>query len=262
MAEHRARKRFGQNFLVDGSIISRIVSYLNPRTDDRVVEIGPGQGALTRPLMERLNVLHAVELDRDLIHILEALPLAREKLALHQGDALAFNYCELAGEKNLRLIGNLPYNISSPLLFHFIEQLHCIDDMLFMLQKEMAERIIAGPGEKNRGRLGIMIQLFCETEMALYVPPESFMPAPKVDSAVIYLKARKHPLITPEEMPAMSNMLAQAFSKRRKTLRNSIGKLIGTEAIQAAGVDDAMRPEALDLAEWAALLKASRASKQ
>src|SRR3990167_7500188 len=193
MSSYRPRKRFGQHFLHDRGVISRIVAALAPQAGDHVVEIGPGTGALTRELLARMTHLDAVELDRDLLARLEA-EFPRDRLILHNADALKFDFCKIAsGGGKLRVIGNLPYNISTPLLFHLLDQAGCIEDMLFMLQKEVVDRMCAAPGGKDYGRLSVMIQYRCRVEKLFDVAPGAFTPPPKVDSAVVRLL----PLATP-----------------------------------------------------------------
>ena len=179
---HKARKRFGQNFLIDQGVIHGIVDAVNPHPGERVVEIGPGLGALTHPLLERAGHLHVVELDRDLIARLEK-KYTREQMSIHAGDALAFDFSTLG--PNLRVVGNLPYNISTPILFHLLDQVEAIRDIHVMLQKEVVDRMVAAPGDADRSRLSVMLQRYCYLEPLLDVPPESFDPAPKVNSAVV-----------------------------------------------------------------------------
>lgn len=188
---HQARKRFGQHFLHDPAVIQRIIHAINPRTDEHLVEIGPGQGAMTTHLLAACGKLDVIELDRDLAPILERQFGEDPRFHLHQGDALKFPFCELleAGEpdRKLRVTGNLPYNISTPLMFHLMEHRHCIEDMHFMLQKEVVERIVAQPGDKHYGRLGIMLSYYCQSENLMSIGPGAFQPPPKVDSAIVRL---------------------------------------------------------------------------
>ncbi|HIL41893.1 MAG TPA: 16S rRNA (adenine(1518)-N(6)/adenine(1519)-N(6))-dimethyltransferase RsmA, partial [Gammaproteobacteria bacterium] len=180
----KAKKRFGQNFLVDSSVIDKIVRVVAPLRTDNLLEIGPGKGAMTTQLLEHLDKLHVIEIDRDLIKLLNSF--RKDNLVVHQGDILKFDVTGLP--KPLRIVGNLPYNISSPILFHLLDSKSHIEDMTFMLQREVVERIVAKSGNKTYGRLSVMIQAFFEVEMIFTVPPESFEPAPKIDSAIIYLK--------------------------------------------------------------------------
>jgi len=187
---HQARKRFGQNFLVDDQIVNRIVSTISPKKSDNIVEIGPGKGALTFPLLEHLDHLSVIEIDRDLISLLKLKK--QDKLTIYEADALKFDYGLISN--NLRIVGNLPYNISSPLLFHLLSSKNQIIDMTFMLQKEVVDRIVAKHGSKTYGRLSVMMQTFFEVESMFTVPKESFDPQPKIESAILYLKTRTKPL--------------------------------------------------------------------
>ena len=253
---HKARKRFGQNFLHDPQVIQRIVGSIRPRADQTMVEIGPGEGALTRELLPILGQLDVVELDRDLIPLLQSACAHLGELRIHQADALKFDFCQLSpGPAQLRVVGNLPYNISTPLLFHLLEMSHCIQDMHFMLQKEVVERITARPGGGHYGRLSVMIQYHCETEMLFTVGPGAFRPAPKVDSAVVRLVPHRQPPVTVDpEM--LSQLVMRAFGQRRKTLRNNLKGLLDASAIEALGIDPGVRPERLSLEEFARLTNA------
>ncbi|MDH5594252.1 MAG: 16S rRNA (adenine(1518)-N(6)/adenine(1519)-N(6))-dimethyltransferase RsmA, partial [Gammaproteobacteria bacterium] len=224
--EHRPRKRFGQNFLHDPNIISRIIDAIHPRDDQQLVEIGPGQGALTSFLLDRINHLDVVELDRDLVTLLRKKFSDTEKLTIHSADALKFDFCSLGTQGNkIRLIGNLPYNISTPLIFHLLEQSHCISDMHFMLQKEVVERMAAQPATKAYGRLTIMVQLFCTVEKLFTVPPGAFNPPPKVDSMIVRLIPHESPQYEIKNKTVLQELVNQAFSQRRKTLRNALKRL-------------------------------------
>jgi 16S rRNA (adenine1518-N6/adenine1519-N6)-dimethyltransferase len=256
MNDHRPRKRFGQHFLHDRNVVGRIVAALALGADDRVVEIGPGTGALTRELLTRVAHLDAVELDRDLIARLES-DFPRERLTLHQGDALKFDFCKIAsGGDKLRLIGNLPYNISTPLLFHLLDQAGCIQDMLFMLQKEVVERLRAAPGGKDYGRLSVMIQYRCAVEKLFDVAPGAFTPPPKVDSSVVRLIPYAAPPVAVDDPEKFSRAVRAAFASRRKTLRNNMKGLLSAERMVALGIDPTRRAETLSLAEFAALSNA------
>ena len=253
---HRPRKRFGQNFLHDPQVIQRIVDSIRPREGQRMVEIGPGEGALTGELLPILGQLDVVELDRDLIPILESRYSGLGELRIHQADALKFDFCQLSpGAAQLRVVGNLPYNISTPLLFHLLEMSHCIQDMHFMLQKEVVERITAKPGSGQYGRLSVMMQYHCDTEMLFTVGPGAFRPAPKVDSAVVRLIPHRQPpvAVDPE---ILSQLVSRAFGQRRKTLRNNLKGVLDASAIEALGIDPGIRPERLSLEEFARLANA------
>jgi 16S rRNA (adenine1518-N6/adenine1519-N6)-dimethyltransferase len=255
--KHRPRKRFGQNFLHDQNVIRGIVAAIAPKEGERLVEIGPGLGALTAPLMEALGRLDVVELDRDLIPHLEQQLGAGGGLTIHNTDALKFDFCSLAdSETALRIAGNLPYNISTPLIFHLIDQAHCIRDMHFMLQKEVVDRLAANPGGGDYGRLSIMVQYHCRVEKLFTVPPGAFNPPPKVDSAIVRLTPYREKPITVIDEKALSRLVAQAFAQRRKTLRNNLKSLLDTATIEALGIDPGRRPETLSLAEFAQLADA------
>lgn len=251
---HRPRKRFGQNFLRDRGTIGRIIGAVAPVRGDHVVEIGPGLGALTGPLIERLGHLDVVELDRDLIEPLRQRYAQAGDLCIHNTDALRFDFCSLAkpGER-LRIVGNLPYNISTPLLFHLMEQLRCIRDMHFMLQKEVVQRLAASPGGREYGRLSVMIQFHCRVQSLLKVPPGAFRPEPKVDSAVVRLIPHQEPPVVVEDRRAFAEVVAYAFAQRRKTLRNTLRGLLDAEEITASDIDARRRAETLTLEEFAAL---------
>ncbi|MFU8838038.1 MAG: 16S rRNA (adenine(1518)-N(6)/adenine(1519)-N(6))-dimethyltransferase RsmA [Thiohalomonadaceae bacterium] len=250
--EHRARKRFGQNFLHDPRIIQGIVSAIHPKPEDHLVEIGPGMGALTGPLLDSGARLDVVELDRDLIPILHKTLGSPANLQIHQHDALKFDFCQLAEPgQSLRVIGNLPYNISTPLIFHLLDQAHCIRDMHFMLQKEVVDRLAAGPGCGDYGRLGIMVQTRCEVEQLFTVPPGSFHPAPKVDSAIVRLTPWQTPPHAIQDPALFAKLVSQAFMQRRKTLRNNLKGLIDAAALETLGIDPGRRPETLSIEEFA-----------
>jgi 16S rRNA (adenine1518-N6/adenine1519-N6)-dimethyltransferase len=242
--KHKARKRFGQNFLTDNTIIERIIKTIAPKATDNLLEIGPGQGAITLPLLQYLKTLHAIEIDRDLIARLKTL--GKKNLIIHESDALKFDLSTLPNP--LRIVGNLPYNISSPLLFHFLNNTDKIIDMTFMLQKEVVERMVADSGSKIYGRLSVMMQAFFELELVFIVPPESFEPAPKVDSAIVYLKPLKQPKT--QNLAMFEKIVKAAFSKRRKTLRNCLKGLLTQAQTQ---VDLSLRAEALQVEDFALL---------
>jgi 16S rRNA (adenine1518-N6/adenine1519-N6)-dimethyltransferase len=252
--EHRARKRFGQNFLHDRHVIDRIVRAIHPKAGERLVEIGPGLGALTLPLLQAAGRLEVVELDRDLIPKLAQQCAGQGELIIHSADALKFDFCALAAGGRRRLAGNLPYNISTPLIFHLLGQAHCIDDMHFMLQKEVVERLAAKPDTSDYGRLSVMVQYRCKVEQLFIVPPGAFTPAPKVDSAIVRLEPHAAPPVD-VDAAVLEKLVAQAFSQRRKTLRNTLKGLLDAETIEAAGIDPQRRAETLSLQEFAALAR-------
>ena len=251
MSEHRARKRFGQNFLTDHGIINRIARSIRPKPDDHLVEIGPGQGALTEELLIAGARLDAIELDRDLVPILQGKFSQLEHFHLHQGDALNFDFASLQqSNEQLRVVGNLPYNISTPLIFHLLSHQHLIKDMHFMLQLEVVERMAAQPKGKNYGRLGVMCQYYCQVDMLFEVPPESFDPRPKVQSAIVRLSPHKtlpHPA---KNIDKLDTILRTAFTMRRKTLRNSLKQLFNEQQLQDLGINPAARPETLSLEDF------------
>jgi 16S rRNA (adenine1518-N6/adenine1519-N6)-dimethyltransferase len=251
---HKARKRFGQNFLQDHNIISNILSSIHAQSEQHFVEIGPGLGALTEPLLQENVVLDVVELDRDLVKFLSDKFKNNTNLTIHSADALNFDFSALAkqGEK-LRIIGNLPYNISTPLLFHLLENTNCIEDMYFMLQKEVVNRICADPGSKKYGRLSVMIQYYCETELAFDVPAESFDPIPKVMSAIVKLIPHEKPPVEVKDITKLNKIVTTAFSQRRKTIRNSLKTLISEDQISSMDINPTLRAESITLAEFARL---------
>ncbi len=224
---HTARKRFGQNFLHDDYIIDSIVAAIAPQADDNIVEIGPGLGALTEPVAAKVNCLNVVELDRDLAIRLEQHPILSKKLKITQADAMQFDFGQLAQEgKQLRVFGNLPYNISTPLMFHLFEYANKIKDMHFMLQKEVVNRLCAGPNSKAYGRLTVMAQYYCRIIPVLEVPPTAFKPAPKVDSAVVRLEPYDTPPFIANSMKTLNQVCSMAFNQRRKTIRNCLRDIL------------------------------------
>ena len=258
--EHRARKRFGQHFLHDRTAITRIVNAINPSRGDHLVEIGPGLGAITLPLLERVDELHAVELDRDVIPLLQEKAAATEgHLVIHSGDALKFDFAALAGQigKPLRLAGNLPYNVSSPLLFHFLSFRDVVRDMHFMLQKEVVDRMAAPPGSKTYGRLSVMLAVDCVVEPLFVIRPGAFNPPPKVDSAVVRLNVLDAPPFPLPDRALFGRLVTAAFAQRRKTLRNSISAFLDAGQIAACDIDPQARAETLSAAEFGRLAVAA-----
>lgn len=245
---HKARKRFGQNFLVDEHIIADIVRAIRPEATDIMVEIGPGLGALTRPLLQRLDQLHVVEIDRDIIAHLEK-DYPQDKLTIHAGDALKFDLAQLPTP--LRIIGNLPYNISSPLLFHFSDYCERIHDMHFMLQNEVVERMVAEPSTPAYGRLSVMLQYRFHMEKLLDVPPESFRPSPKVNSAIVRMIPLPASEVLVQNKKLFAQIVAAAFGQRRKTLRNTLKAYLTEDDFVRLGIDAQLRAENLGVAEFA-----------
>ncbi len=255
---HRPRKRFGQNFLRDPGVIGRILDAVDPRPGDHLVEIGPGQGAISVGLLRAAGRLDAIELDRDLAGPLAARCRELGELHLIVGDALSFDFCALrAGGEQLRVIGNLPYNISTPLLFHLLDQAPCIRDLHLMLQKEVVDRMAADPGSKVYGRLSVMLQARCAVAPLFTIGPEAFSPAPKVDSAFVRLlpyEAPPHPI---GDWGCFSRLVALAFAQRRKTLRNSLRPLVSEETLAACGIRAGQRAEELSVGDFARLAAAA-----
>jgi 16S rRNA (adenine1518-N6/adenine1519-N6)-dimethyltransferase len=249
------RKALGQHFLHQRGVVERIIERFDPLREDVVVEIGPGLGALTFELIPKVGQLHAVELDRELAGRLERDTAAHEHVRIHQADALKIDICALCPGQKVRLIGNLPYNVSTPLLFHLLRSLGCIRDMWFMLQKEVGERIIAVPGTKRYGRLSVMIQQCCRVELVLRVGSGAFRPPPKVDSAMLRLVPLDPPPHAVEDPGAFERIVRAAFSQRRKTLRNALMPLIEEARMSEAGIDPTLRAGELEVGEYVKLSK-------
>jgi 16S rRNA (adenine1518-N6/adenine1519-N6)-dimethyltransferase len=250
---HRPRKRFGQNFLHDPVIIHKIINAIRPEKSDALLEIGPGQGAITCPLLEAAGKLTVVELDRDLIGPLQARCSTLGELTVFSADALTFDFCAVAGQQMLRVIGNLPYNISTPLLFHLLDQHQCIKDMHFMLQKEVVERMAASPGSGQYGRLSVMLQQRCRVTPLFTIGSGAFKPPPRVESAFVRLEPYSEPIVQVMDQKAFETLVKQAFSQRRKTLRNTLRDLLDVEDISRLGIDPAARAESLHIDDFAAL---------
>jgi len=260
MASHRPRKRFGQNFLENEAVIQRIVASIDARADDDLVEIGPGLGALTRLLLERVDRLHVIELDRDLADGLPRRLGQPDHLIIHQADALRFDFAGLAdalgSEQGLRIVGNLPYNISTPLLFHLLDQADRVIDMHFMLQREVVERLTAEPGHKHFGRLSVMAQYRADCTFLFGVPPDAFRPAPKVDSAVVRIQPNVLNAAAQARMARLDTVVRKAFGQRRKTLRNTLKGLFKAEQIEQLAIDSGRRAETLSMDEFIRLADA------
>jgi len=253
----RARKRFGQNFLHDDMVIADIVGAIDPQAHQHLVEIGPGHGAITQFLVQACQRLDIIELDRDLVPLLQNKFGMHSQLQIHQADALTFNYAELQVEnEKLRVIGNLPYNITTPLLFHLLDQAQYIQDMCFMLQLEVVQRICAQPGSKTYGRLSIMVQYQCEAIQLFTVPPEAFEPAPKVDSAIIYLKPLGQFVGGDVPIQALNTVVTQAFSQRRKTISNTLKNIMSLAVLEQLNIDLTQRPETISVTQYVAITKA------
>ncbi|MFA9488481.1 MULTISPECIES: 16S rRNA (adenine(1518)-N(6)/adenine(1519)-N(6))-dimethyltransferase RsmA [unclassified Mannheimia] len=255
---HTARKRFGQNFLHDMNVIHSIVSAINPKKDEFLLEIGPGLAALTEPVAELVDKLTVVEIDRDLAERLRHHPFLSQKLTVIEQDALRFNFREYFESQNVekdtvRVFGNLPYNISTPLIFHLLTFHDLIKDMHFMLQKEVVKRLCAAPNSKAYGRLTIMAQYYCQVIPVLEVPPSAFKPAPKVDSAVVRLVPYNQLPYPAKDIYWLNRVTTQAFNQRRKTLRNALSTLFTAEQLEALGIDLTARAENLTIADYVRL---------
>lgn len=251
--KHNPRKRFGQNFLQNRHIIEKILGSIRPQPQDNMLEIGPGLGALTEPLLRCLTHLTVVEIDTDLQQYWLSFPGISEKLQLVAADALTVDYSQFGAR--LRVVGNLPYNISTPLLIHLLRFSSVIEDMHFMLQKEVVVRMSAVPGSKDYGRLSVMLQYHCEVDYLFDVPPEAFEPQPKVDSAVVRLVPYK---VSPFDVVAVNQLerlVACAFAMRRKTLNNNLKKIISAEQLNNLGIDGNKRPEQISIPEYVQLAK-------
>ena len=244
---HIPRKRFGQNFLVDPQVVANIIHAINPQRNERLVEIGPGLGALTRPLVQLLDHLYVVELDRDIIERLY-LEYPKDKLTIYSADVLKFDFSVLG--ENLRVIGNLPYNISTPILFHLSKYVAYIRDMHFMLQKEVVDRMVALPSSHDYGRLSIMLQYRFEMEQVFLVPSASFQPAPKVESAIVRMLPRRRLTHIARDEEIFAHVVSSAFSQRRKTLRNSLSGYLKPVDFAAINIDPGQRAENLTVAQF------------
>ncbi len=254
MSKHRPRKRFGQHFLVDPGVIAAIVDAIRPQADDTIIEIGPGQGALTHSLANAAGSLHAIELDRDLAATMRRHYAAADNVTIHEADALEFDFGALGD--SLRVVGNLPYNISTPLLFHLLQFRDSIVDMHFMLQKEVVDRMAAEPGSKTYGRLTIMLGCHFDVEALFDVDRSAFDPPPDVTSAVVRLVPLPAGTYDIEDEDRFAKLVAQAFSQRRKTIRNSLRKVVDEETLEFAGIDPGLRPEAISIDDYVRLANA------
>tara|TARA_B100000780_G_C21102537_1_gene444992 strand:- start:517 stop:1356 length:840 start_codon:yes stop_codon:yes gene_type:complete len=263
--KHQARKRFGQNFLNDQGIIRHVVACIRPKLDQRIIEIGPGLGAITEHLLASAGQLDVVELDRDLLpHLRIAFASYGHKLRIHEADALQFDFSSLnsnllnthpinSEKQLLRIVGNLPYNISTPLIFHLLSYTNLIADMHFMLQKEVMLRLAAGAGTNNYGRLSIMAQYFCRVDSLFEVPPEAFDPRPKVDSAIVRMAPYTKLPHTAHDFKHFEQIVKSGFSQRRKTLRNNLKGIADDQQLQSLGIDPSIRSERLTVGEFVAL---------
>ncbi len=251
------RKRFGQHFLHDAGVIRHILAVLDPQPGEAIVEIGPGRGALTCPLLARTHILDAIEVDRDLVPVLRANCGDRGTLRVHTQDALQFDFGALAAARGrLRVVGNLPYNISTPLLFHLLRQGEAIRDMHFMLQREVVDRICAQPGTRDYGRLTVMLSYRARVERLFAVGPGAFTPAPRVWSAFVRLQPHASTPVTVSDERVLETVVSRAFAARRKTLRNALRGLLEGSQIRALGIAPEVRPDTLSLEQYARLCNA------
>ncbi len=250
--KHQAKKRFGQNFLTDQSVINSLVDAIHPQEGQTLIEIGPGLGALTKPLLSRVTALQAVEIDRDIVnwmHLEYQMPAyAKNKLTVHNVDALKFDFSAIGS--HLRITGNLPYNISTPILFHLLDHLSCIQDMHFMLQKEVVERMVAAPSTSAYGRLSVMLQYYLQMEYLITVPPEAFNPAPKVESAFVRCIPHATLPFVAKDTTLFAELVLAAFSQRRKTIRNTLKSFLNDDDFTKLGIDPQRRAETLSVAEF------------
>ncbi|WP_293748891.1 16S rRNA (adenine(1518)-N(6)/adenine(1519)-N(6))-dimethyltransferase RsmA [uncultured Paraglaciecola sp.] len=254
---HTARKRFGQNFLHDNYVIDQIVTAIGPQKDQHMVEIGPGLGALTEPVCELVDALTVIELDRDLAARLRTHPFIASKLTIVEADALKYDFSQLlSDDKPLRIFGNLPYNISTPLMFHLFSFANKVQDMHFMLQKEVVNRLAASPGNKSYGRLSVMAQYHCQIIPVLQVPPGAFNPPPKVDSAVVRLVPHQKKPVTLINEDTLHTVCAQAFNQRRKTIRNSLKESVSEKQLIDLDINPELRAENLSLEQYAKIANA------
>ena len=254
-SRYQTKKRFGQHFLHDLNIIERIIQAVHPLSSERLIEIGPGLGALSFPLLEYVRQLDVIEIDNDVVAQLNTRIHAQniDNLVIHHTDALKLSLADLYIDQPMRIVGNLPYNISTPIIFHLLKYHELIDEMYFMLQKEVVDRLTASPGTKDYGRLSIMAQYHCQTEYLFFVGPASFDPPPKVDSAVLRIKPHKEKPVLADNEAVFSATVAQAFTRRRKTLRNALKDLMTDDLWQKTTINPKLRPENLTVAEFVEL---------
>lgn len=249
---HRARKRFGQNFLHDPGTIQRIIQAIAPQKNEHIIEIGPGKGAITTHLLEQVEKLDVIEIDKDLVAALRTNFGNNQQLTIHETDALQMNF-DAFNTNDLRVVGNLPYNISTPILFHLLSFRYCIKDMIFMLQKEVVERICADNGNKQYGRLSVMLQYYFNVESLFVIKPGAFTPSPKVDSAIVRLTPNNSPEETLLDDESFKIIVREAFSQRRKTLRNALKNYLNEEIIQQARIAPENRAENLSVSDFVRL---------
>lgn len=251
---HRPRKRFGQNFLIDPSTIDDLVNAIAPKADDAILEIGPGRGALTLPLIKKVKRLEVVEIDRDLIRQLKQLKYNGHQLHIHQCDVLKFDFS--AAKIRRRIVGNLPYNISTPLIFHLLEHIEFVQDMHFMLQKEVVDRMCADIGSNAYGRLSVMVQSRCDTQKLLELDPDKFSPPPKVTSGFVRLKPLQPPAVAPTLEVEFARVVKSAFAHPRKTLANNLKGVLDSAVLTDLGIDPALRPQQLGVEAYKSIAQA------
>lgn len=250
-----AKKRFGQNFLQNASVIDKIVRSIKPKQEDHILEIGPGLGAMTKALLPHLNKLLAIEIDSELIPELMTNCGQSDKLVIYNEDALKFDFEKIiSNNRKIRAVGNLPYNISTPLLFHLLHHIDHLQDGHFMLQKEVVDRIVAQPGTKIYGRLSVMLQYYCSVERLFIVSPSAFTPKPKVDSAILRMTPRENRELPKNDEHKLENLVKQAFGQRRKTLRNNLKDIISPEQWSKSTIDPVRRAETLTVDDFIALI--------
>ena len=254
LSKHTARKRFGQNFLTDDNIIQKIVACANFQDDDIIVEIGPGKGALTHHFVHRDNPIHLIEIDRDLSTALQEQFHSKSHIQISNQDVLTLNFSDLAHDHRLlNILGNLPYNISTPLLFHCLDHTSIIRQMTFMLQKEVVDRITAQPNTKAYGKLSVLFQYHCHAEKQFDIPPSAFQPQPKVMSSVVTLTPKGKPSPEAKQPETLKKLVHLAFSQRRKTLKNNLKSFVSSDAFELANIDASRRAESLTLSEFVQL---------
>lgn len=249
--QHQARKRFGQNFLVDHQVIDKIIAAIAPKPEQNIIEIGPGRGAITEPILAKCPSLKVVELDRDLVPLLKEKFIGYPDFQIHQGDALKIDFCQFYQPgRAMRIIGNLPYNISTPLIFHLLGFSQQIEDMHFMLQKEVVDRLAASPGDKNYGRLSVMVQYYSSVQPLFSVPSTAFRPAPKVESAIVRLLPYSQPPHPANDLKLLAKLVRASFQQRRKTMRNTLKYMLDASQLEQLDIDISLRPQNLSVADF------------
>lgn len=251
-----AKKKFGQHFLSDHTILNEIVAAIHPQAENHIIEIGPGPGILTDQLVPTVKKLQLIEIDNDWACFLQQRYANKPTVSLHHGDVLRFDWLTLAKDKPWRLVGNLPYNISTPLLFHIFRRLDLFTDMHFVLQNEVVNRLVAPVDSKNYGRLSVMTQYYCQAQSLLFIPPQSFDPPPKVDSALVRLMPRHHKTVVAKDLNRLTDVVREAFSFRRKTISNSLKAYFNTSQLEQLGIDPKLRPQNISVDQYVTLANA------